>query len=646
MKEWIKGKIWNLVQKLEKNTAVENSDPKKRISEEQKLETWKYIAKTLSPYTQEIKKLSLGIMGIGALSGIAYSSLSSLAIEFLTAGNPLWIPISVYAAATVSHYGANQLRTYHLKVTELDLIIKVNHALNTEIDANPLYQTRRFHKENTSESLIQKMKNSVGNVTGGLYDFMYTVAPSLGIFLGSSVAIMSMSPIIGSLTLATTGGLIYNSVNRYKKNRFLYQDVEESQNKVYEKRGDRFKNISLVKIFGREKHELEKDQKNLQNVKSRSIEATNQSTKETHISNNIMGAFITAVPILAISIFGKENLSELLATTAMAMNMGWRAQDFSAGLTRIFRGKAKLDANLPPLMKQAELDLNRTEELQTESNAKIEFKNVSFQYPETNLTLYDSLNFTVKAGSKIAIKGESGQGKTTLLKLISGIEIPDGGEILINGTDVTRLTEQSLQQNISVISQDIPMFDTSIGENIKYGKLDATPEQMSLALEIAHLNEVISEKEKGLETSIKEFSGGQQQRASIARSVLGQTPIILADEPTSGLDPETAYKVMSLLNTIPATVIVVTHSDEIADIMKDGSFNLNQEGHIEPYTSEKTQQLQQAQKMIAMLGYFKQQDCFGCFKEFTKKVPETKKPVLIDDIVEPKRQILTTGNER
>ena len=195
---------------------------------------------------------------------------------------------------------------------------------------------------------------------------------------------------------------------------------------------------------------------------------------------------------------------------------------------------------------------------------EIDFENVSFGYNTTQEVLND-VSFTIKKGETIALVGPSGGGKTTICHLIPRFYEYEKGVILIDGIPITRFTRESLRANIGIVQQDVFLFGGSIKENIRYGKLNATDEEIEAAARRANILEFVNSLPDGWDTEIGErgvrLSGGQKQRLSIARVFLKNPPILILDEATSALDNTTEMLIQESLNELAKgrTTIVVAH---------------------------------------------------------------------------------------
>ncbi len=194
----------------------------------------------------------------------------------------------------------------------------------------------------------------------------------------------------------------------------------------------------------------------------------------------------------------------------------------------------------------------------------IEYRDVSFAYSAHGKVL-NGLNLSIRAGETVAFVGPSGAGKTTLCSLLPRFYDVTGGSITIDGIDIRDMTQASLRNQIGIVQQDVFLFGTTIRENVAYGRLGATDEEIIEALRRASLDEFVLSLPDGLSTSVGErglkLSGGQKQRLAIARIFLKNPPILILDEATSALDTATEYAIQQALAALSEgrTTLVVAH---------------------------------------------------------------------------------------
>ena len=192
------------------------------------------------------------------------------------------------------------------------------------------------------------------------------------------------------------------------------------------------------------------------------------------------------------------------------------------------------------------------------------FKNVNFSYNQKSKVL-DNINFAIKGGSNVALVGQSGAGKSSIINLISRFYDPLSGDILINDQEISKVDIASLRKNIALVSQDTIIYNQSFMNNIRIGRLEATENEIIKAAKSADIHDFIDASPQGYNTVLEEngnnLSGGQKQRISIARAILKDAPILLLDEATSSLDAETEKQVTETLRKISKnkTSITITH---------------------------------------------------------------------------------------
>jgi ATP-binding cassette subfamily B protein len=200
----------------------------------------------------------------------------------------------------------------------------------------------------------------------------------------------------------------------------------------------------------------------------------------------------------------------------------------------------------------------------SEVNGRIEFRNVSFSY-NSGETVLDQLDLEIRPGHTLALVGPSGAGKSTLCQLIPRFyDVTEGG-IYLDGRDIRTIRMTALRRNIGIVQQDVFLFAASVRENIRYGKQDATDEEIVRAAKQAEIHDFILSLPRGYDTEVGErgtrLSGGQKQRISIARIFLKNPPVLILDEATSALDTSTELKIQTSLEKLAAgrTCLIIAH---------------------------------------------------------------------------------------
>ena len=280
-------------------------------------------------------------------------------------------------------------------------------------------------------------------------------------------------------------------------------------------------------------------------------------------------------------------VSTLIATIRRLVEF---AEQFSQGITGIERFFEIMDT--PIDIKDAE----DAKELEV-SGGKIEFDNVSFEYPDDHNRVLHELCLKIKSGENLALVGESGGGKTTMASLIPRFYDVTSGAVKIDGQDIKKVTMKSLRENIGIVQQDVYLFSGTVAENIAYGKPGATREEIIHAAKLAGADSFITELKDGYDSYVGErgvkLSGGQKQRISIARVFLKNPKILLLDEATSALDNESEILIENSLKklsvgrttlTIAHRLTTIQHADRIIVLGKTG---IVEEGNHEQLLEKK-----------------------------------------------------------
>ena len=339
----------------------------------------------------------------------------------------------------------------------------------------------------------------------------------------------------------------------------------------------------MIKIFQQEKFELKRSDVELtKNIKTK-IKIGAIMIRATPIMEFLTGCMIAGfIYFSGFMIMSGEMGINNFFSFLTAMMLAYQPTRSLATLNMMFYQAA---AGAERVFKVLDTKPN-IKEIDTSPNIKInkgniEFKNVGYKYPTTEAQAVKNINISIKGGSTVALVGHSGAGKSTIINLLPRFYDPQEGEIIIDEQDIVKVKLSSLRKNISMVSQDIILFDDTVHANIKYAKMDASEEEITKACEFAAASDFIKDLPKSYETIIGEngirLSGGQKQRISIARAVLKNSPIILLDEATSSLDSESEEKVQNAIVSLTKnkTTLVIAH--RLSTIIRaDKIFVLNQ----------------------------------------------------------------------
>ncbi|HGA0510756.1 TPA: thiol reductant ABC exporter subunit CydC [Bacillus pacificus] len=343
--------------------------------------------------------------------------------------------------------------------------------------------------------------------------------------------------------------------------------LKQGRNRLYQQLTDAVFGLSDWQASGRKDEFIDKYvEQNAQLLKTEK-----RMKRWNHIRDSIIQLVVGIVVIAMIIWTGNEAASEQIAPTVIAafvlmtLSVTNALIPLSDAIDRIpsyVESAHRLNQVEGNGVLQDEKELPRDKDYVAPKHIDIELNHVSYSYPHSNEVVLKDVSLQIKAGKKIAILGRSGTGKSTLLKLLTGALRPLHGEVLLNSEHAhTNL----LSKYISVLNQKPHLFDTTIGNNVRIGKQEATDEEIWKALEKAQLASHIVSLPDGLQTKMhemgKRFSGGERQRVAFARTLMQEAPIIVLDEPTIGLDPKTELSLIETMfsATEEKTVIWITH---------------------------------------------------------------------------------------
>ena len=346
-----------------------------------------------------------------------------------------------------------------------------------------------------------------------------------------------------------------------KSQKKVVQDWIDDNRKVFDDLQEKIEQIEQIKSYNLEERMLNDFFRKLNT-------STKQKTKGEIIAGTLTGVAtaILKLGIISVAIIGVNMLVAgevsllayivfLMLTTSIYLPI--------EGIITFMSMIVMLDAVVGRIKEIKTMPIQEGEKHMEITNYDIEFKDVYFGYD--NYSVINGVSFIAKQGEITALIGSSGSGKTTLTKLAARFWDIDRGKILIGGKDISKVDPEILLKNVSIVFQDVILFNSSIKDNIKIGKKDATDEEIAMAARIARCYDFIDKMPEGMDTIIGEngqrLSGGERQRISIARAILKNAPIILLDEATASLDVENESLIQEALSELikDKTVIVIAH---------------------------------------------------------------------------------------
>ncbi|MFZ1682729.1 MAG: ABC transporter ATP-binding protein, partial [Candidatus Zixiibacteriota bacterium] len=389
------------------------------------------------------------------------------------------------------------------------------------------------------------------------------------------------------LLLTTTSAVIAIIIPLARRRKRLINSREEAANTMAGHVADVITNMPAVHAFSKEQNELKRHEELVNDLVHKTRKSWDYHTLKIDATiSPIYVAINVAGLMLAITI-GKN--SAQIATIFLTFSYFGQATRTLWEFNRIYRN---IENSLSDAAQFTELLLEDPKIMDPTNpnnapieNGEINFAKVDFTYnSESNKKLFKNLNLNIKKGEKIALVGPSGGGKSTFTKLLLRFEDITGGEISIDGVNITGMTRHHLRQSISYVPQDPQMFHRSILDNIKYGNPSATHEEIEAVAVKAHAHEFVKELKNKYDTLVGErgtkLSGGQRQRVAIARAMLKNAPILVLDEATSALDSGSEILIQDALWQLmkDKTTIVIAH--RLSTIQKMDRIIVLDEGKI------------------------------------------------------------------
>ena len=325
------------------------------------------------------------------------------------------------------------------------------------------------------------------------------------------------------------------------------------------------KNHKIIKIFQNENYENSRLSKIINSFKEKVVKIEIVMTRATPIMETLTGLMIGGLIYYSgnLIIQGELELNNFFSFLA-AMMLAYQPVRTLATLNMGIHQGLSAAKRIIPIIEDENEDKNSHQDLEI-TKGNINFEDVSFKYSESLQNILQKINLNIKSGEMTALVGHSGAGKSTILNLIPRFYEPISGKILIDNQPINEYSLKSLRNNISLVSQDVSLFDDTIKNNIRYSKLTASDEEIIEAAKLSNCEEFIKKLPDGYDTIIGEngirLSGGEKQRLSVARAILKKSKIILLDEATSSLDAETEDKIQKAINylTKNKTTIVIAH---------------------------------------------------------------------------------------
>lgn len=465
------------------------------------------------------------------------------------------------------------------------VVARVNQNIRNRIYQHLLGLSADYFTEKSTGNLISRAGTDAQHLDGGIQSIGSLIKDPIVFCLALGRCFyLNWSLTLTTLCIIPPLAWAFSRSGRLLK-RYMHKIQEENAN-VFDALQETFTGIRVVKIFNLNRYVSEKFQKRTQTFADTVI----KSAKLQEITHPLID-LLTGIAIAGVIYYGgslvirgeltEGQFIEFFLAFALIMDPLRKLNDANIKINHAASASDRIHEILEWKPKVTESD--QAQPLSTFSQA-IQFTDVRFSYPdEPTRNILNSISFEAKKGEITAFVGSSGSGKTTLMNLLPRLFDVTSGRISIDGTNIKDFRLSDLRNMIAVVSQDVFLFNDTIEENIRCGKLDASPEDIKKAAERANALDFIEKQPFGFQTVIgdrgQKLSGGERQRLSIARAFLRESPILILDEATSNLDSASEKAVQEALEVLMKnrTTLVIAHrlstiknADQI-HVMKNGS---------------------------------------------------------------------------
>jgi len=429
-----------------------------------------------------------------------------------------------------------------------------------------MLHSRKFFVNNFTGSLVQKVNRFAYAFEILMDNLVFNLIPIAIYILGSIAVTAFLAPpialviIIWSL-LVIAANFIFS---RWKIKYDVARAAADSKTTGF--LSDNIVNYISVKLFNGYRSESS-DFKKVSDDQAQKTITTWQLSNAANITQHFL-IIIVEFAAFYYTVLLWQSGQAFIGTFVLVQTYVIGISDQLWGVNRMFRGIYQAIADSKEMVEILETPHQIKDfpgaKILAGAKGKIDFENVVFGFQDDRIIL-KNFDLSINSGEQVAIVGSSGAGKTTLTGLLLRLFEPTGGRILIDGNDIREITQESLRKNISLVPQDPVLFHRSILENIRYGRPEASDEDVIAAAQMAHCDKFVQKMPAGYQTMVGErgvkLSGGERQRVAIARAILKHAPILILDEATSSLDSKSEALIQDALDALmkDQTVIAIAH---------------------------------------------------------------------------------------
>lgn len=536
-------------------------------------------------------KLKLSLTVICGIISTVFSVISPLLIGFATtaifdginSGNMDLNHIINLLIAIVILYIISAVFSYLQSYLLLDITTDISYNLRKDLIEKITHLSMADLDINTRGDILSRITNDVDSLQTGIVQTFNQLLTGVITIIGVTVMMLSINLwlTLTTIVLVPIAFLIITYITKFSQDYYLKQlryrgnlngQIEES-----------FTGHEIIRSFNQEKESMrifEEENENWYEQEWKSKFFSSLSGPFVHFISNLQYVIISVLG--AVLVLQKAiSVGDILAFIQYSKNFTTPIEQITRIMNMIQTAMAASERIFEFL--EIRIEENPSKEQIKEINDEISFENVNFGYSEDEPVIKD-LSFKVKKGEKIAIVGETGAGKTTIVKLLMRFYDLNGGEIKIDGVNINNYDKHSVRSLVGMVLQDTWLFNDTIYNNIRYGKLDATEEEVINASKEAHADHFIRQIPEGYESELNEdadnISHGQKQLLTIARTILSNKQILILDEATSSVDTRTEKIIQEAMDKLmkDRTSFIIAH--RLSTVRNADKIIVIEDGHI------------------------------------------------------------------
>lgn len=428
------------------------------------------------------------------------------------------------------------------------IVLRLRKALFSKLQKLPV----KFFDTHTHGEIMSRLSNDIDTVSTTIAQSTTQLMAGIVTILGSFIMMIRLSPILTLASLITVPLVFLLTKTISKKTSVLFKEQQKELGNINGHIEETISGLMLIKAFNHEKKAISEFQQINENLCNVGLKAQVWSGFLMPIMNVINNVGFTAVAAVGgvLAVKGLITVGVIASFISYSKQFTRPLNDLASIFNTLQSSVAGAERVFEILDEKEEIeDGERAKGLQS-PNGHVIFKDVSFGY-RNDVNVLESINFEAKPGSTIALVGPTGAGKTTIVNLLARFYEVSKGSILIDGVDIREYTRDSLRRVFGIVLQDTYLFSGTIKENIKYGKLEASDEEVIKAAKMANAHVFISRLPKGYDTVLSEsgsnLSQGQRQLLAIARAILSDPAILILDEATSSVDTRTELHIQDAM---------------------------------------------------------------------------------------------------